>query len=707
MRVVRLGYHGNHVPREEFGGKANGLQELFKANLRVPRAIAISCDACHVRPTWEELLKLEHRLELASLNCRFSVRSGAPTSMPGLMNTALDVAYEDLYPAIVSVWDSYNSEHCKQYREDNGIPDTGTGVIIQQFVEASYSGVAFTADPTKPASELGKLNLIVEFVEGRGDKLVGGEVTPQRLVVTKDTLEDQGFLSQLGPEFQYGATHSSAMVSLVHKLSIWAANLSSGGPYDVEWCIDKDGALYYLQRRTLKLAHPASHVAIPREATLYKQGIPIGHPTMAVGVVKRWSEVKPHDRGYIVHLDEFAPESYCTMTRALAVLSTVGGVTCHAAIVGRGMKLPAISGIPGPDLWGKHALVDGHTGTVYTVPEGFCLAEQEPIAPVVKARRTVVKPKWLVPSSRIRPFYVAIRFYHALHHNLQDRINDLAETLSYYTLLTVLGELRHTLSHTCNSARRDTLLEKLKALGVSVLPTKLERELYIEQEVVPWVVKHPSPARMSRVLQLTRAVFNTLKWSSSYGGPKWGAITSHLLAYIAGEMSSELFLDGCFNLQHNGGSFFNKVPWMSFSTADERLALSTFLDTKRAAHDSLAPLKMAATSCRFDTGLGIRYIRLETLAEVAALGVFQFKDACLDTELAKLCPLEVKEPPEKELKFFDQGGLSYTAPFEMTAPSPLKWKAVPKIKLIPWPKNFNISSMVEQGGTRAKSSPAA
>ncbi|BBH64068.1 hypothetical protein ACTI_07530 [Actinoplanes sp. OR16] len=111
------------------------------------------------------------------LGGRVSVRSGAAVSMPGMMDTVLDVRSDQLADAVRTVAASWDSPRAVTYRELHGIPhDLGTWVIVQTMVfgdrdDDSFSGVAFSRDPNTGAP-----GLFGEVARrARGDVVVAGE----------------------------------------------------------------------------------------------------------------------------------------------------------------------------------------------------------------------------------------------------------------------------------------------------------------------------------------------------------------------------------------------------------------------------------------------------------------------------------------------------------------------------------------------------
>jgi len=83
-----------------------------------------------------------------------SVRSGAAVSMPGMMDTILNLdPREQLAAAVTGVFDSWDTPRARTYRSLHDIPDDlGTAVTVQAMVfgdrdEHSGAGVAFSRDP--------------------------------------------------------------------------------------------------------------------------------------------------------------------------------------------------------------------------------------------------------------------------------------------------------------------------------------------------------------------------------------------------------------------------------------------------------------------------------------------------------------------------------------------------------------------------------
>lgn len=112
-------------------------------------------------------------------------------------------------------------------------------LIIQEYIEADFSGVCFTRHPIQGRE------MILEFHRGRGEEVVGGKVTPQRLSFywnqpdVKIPLPGGGNLDAFKKiEAIFGRD----------RLSRHASEL--GSAQDIEWCI-KNGQWYFLQSRSI------------------------------------------------------------------------------------------------------------------------------------------------------------------------------------------------------------------------------------------------------------------------------------------------------------------------------------------------------------------------------------------------------------------------------------------------------------------------
>lgn len=535
------------MDKSVYGGKASSLYRLKAAGYAVPEAWVIPCEYCISRPE----IKLDNITASYGPRAQFAVRSGAPVSMPGLLNTKLNVSTVKLQPAITAVWDSWDTEHAKLYRNAKGLDDgMGTAVIIQKQIKAIKAGVGFTSNPNSDPSKA-VYDPLVEYVEGLGDALVSGEKTPIKV--------DNDYPGDLAHLYYY--------LKKIH---------AAFGPSDVEWCLDKYGSLWFVQQRALRFAEHAEHVDTS-DKKLIMSGKAIGAPVQVTAVIKMAK--KAINEGEAIYVNEFKPEYYPLMVKAAAIICASGGETCHASIIARELNKPAISGISVSQISidGQPVFIDGSNGSIYETAgvvvskkKGKKVVAFKPVLSEARVPQFDLIPGQPSKYNRYHANHLLARFYYNIdqfHKGLisQSRkdaiVKEIADVLCIYLYNATLGELRHLRVHASAGVTRDALALKVEqTLGwtLNTHSSKTARE-----EWVLGIKKPESIQKAVDITALTLACYTKIKWSSSFGGPAWGRIVDVLHRYLTGEYTPTLFVDTAFNLQHNGGCVFGKFEWFT------------------------------------------------------------------------------------------------------------------------------------------------
>ena len=162
------------------------------------------------------------------LDYQYAVRSAGATedsteqSFAGLYKSILNVGgLDNLKIAIIEVWRSAFSKtaFAEHLNSDGIILSTGINVIVQQMIHGCYSGVAFSCDPI-----LFNGDIIIEYVQESGEKLVSGQVIPKVLRL-KPSMNISNEVKSL--EF------ISDLKNLINKVK-----LITGWDVDVEWAWD-------------------------------------------------------------------------------------------------------------------------------------------------------------------------------------------------------------------------------------------------------------------------------------------------------------------------------------------------------------------------------------------------------------------------------------------------------------------------------------
>ena len=312
--------------------------------------------------------------------------------------------WEQLWGSIVAVFESWNNERARVYRELNEIPESwGTAVNVQAMVfgnlgNSSATGVAFTRD-----AGTGEDLFNGEFlVNAQGEDVVAGIRTPQQI-----TLEGSRRWAQLacvGEEERRTKYPSlEEIMPDVYKQLIHAETTLENhykDMQDVEFTI-QEGKLWMLQTRNGKrtgaamvriamemlrqgmidektaimrvgpdrldeLLHPIFDRDALQKAIVLARGLPAS-PGAATGQIVFFADeaedwAKKGKSVILVRL-ETSPEDLRGMSVAKGILTARGGMTSHAAVVARGMGKCCVSGAGAVHVdYKNHTMtIDGQT----------------------------------------------------------------------------------------------------------------------------------------------------------------------------------------------------------------------------------------------------------------------------------------------------------------------------------------------------------
>jgi len=119
--------------------------------------------------------------------CPVAVRSSGAISMPGQMETYLNIrGEEDLIRYIKKCWASAYNVEAIMYRTNKGMPFLfNIGVGIPKMVHSRVSGIIFTINPIN--GDPSKISIDASY--GLGEAVVSGLVTPDTYLVDKITLD--------------------------------------------------------------------------------------------------------------------------------------------------------------------------------------------------------------------------------------------------------------------------------------------------------------------------------------------------------------------------------------------------------------------------------------------------------------------------------------------------------------------------------------
>jgi len=459
---------GNRTMKDTLGGKGAGLAEMTNAGLPVPAGFTISTDACNLyyaqgqklTPAIEaEIVANLRKLEKAAgaalgspkTPLLVSVRSGAKFSMPGMMDTILNLGLNDetveglkawtnngrfafdsyrrfiqmygsvvleipkaafehefesiknkrnarldtdlnedalrdvvgAYQAVVqkhtgkvfpqdpmdqlrgarnAVFRSWNNARAKEYRRIYDIPDSiGTAVNVQMMVfgntgDRSGTGVGFTRNPATGAKEF-----FGEFlINAQGEDVVAGIRTPQPIAeLAKVMPKAYQQLREITTRLERHYKDIQDFEFTIQDETLYMLQTRSGkrtGYAAVVIATDLVKEKLVTQKEALLLVDPEALSQLlapgfdPKEWKSHEvvtRGLPAS-PGAACGkaVFSADTAVEWTNRGEPVILvrRETVPDDIHGMWVSQGILTATGGMTSHAAVVGRQMGKPSIVG---------------------------------------------------------------------------------------------------------------------------------------------------------------------------------------------------------------------------------------------------------------------------------------------------------------------------------------------------------------------------
>ncbi|MEH1123109.1 PEP/pyruvate-binding domain-containing protein [Micromonospora sp. CPCC 206061] len=364
------------------GHKASALAVLLRAGLPVPDGFVVTDPATDPRLIAAHL----RRLGAGAVAVRSSAvaEDTETASFAGQLATVLGSrGLDEVLAAIQRCAASTRTRRAQNYRTHLDLDgEASAPVIVQKLVEADHAGVLFTRDPRSGADRL-----VINASWGLGESVVSGEVVPDELTVTpptdavrttvgtKQTRVDLGERGLVRTSVPAAARARGCLApNEVTRLVALGRRCEDlfGRPQDVEWAV-RGGSVWILQSRPITtLTSPVGRPDPDTGPTLVT-GVPsspgrVRGPARLVRSVDDFSRVQ---RGDVLVCRTTDPAWTPLFRLAAGVVTETGGVLCHAAIVAREYRIPAVVGATGattrvPD--GEHVTIDGTLGTVAALP---------------------------------------------------------------------------------------------------------------------------------------------------------------------------------------------------------------------------------------------------------------------------------------------------------------------------------------------------
>ena len=431
--------------RDRLGGKAAGIVHMLKMGIPVPPAFVITTDECHrfqqsantvpedvIAALPQAMAHLEQQTGMrfghGPKPLLVSVRSGAPTSMPGMMDTVLNLGtnkaiesalaaltgnaefaadvhsrfrhqfeeivgipaptdpVEQLTAAISAVFASWNSSRAIAYRKDRGLPETGgTAVTLQAMVfgnldAQSGTGVLFSRNPFTGTAEV-----FGEWLsQGQGEDVVSGRFDPQPLDALALALPSaHAQLMSLAKQLERSQQDVQDIEFTVQSGKLWLLQTRNAKRSAVaavrlavllanEGIIGREQALQRVSPAQVRLMQqPHIEPQARAAATLLASGKPASPGTVSGIAISDTEEAanRAMDGEAIILVRQTTnPDDVHAMVEVSGIATEIGGSTSHAAVVSRELDVACVVGCGDnsvTSLVGQMITVDGDSGEIF------------------------------------------------------------------------------------------------------------------------------------------------------------------------------------------------------------------------------------------------------------------------------------------------------------------------------------------------------
>lgn len=346
----------------------------------------------------DEILKSYDKLcdQRKNKNLAVAVRSSATAedlpgaSFAGQQDTFLNITRKNLLISVQKCWSSLFTPRAIVYRIEKGFSrkEVLISVAVQELIYSRVSGVMFTIEPVSGAKD----KVLINASWGLGEAIVSGQVTPDEYIVEKGSFKilEKNVVKKIKQivSDKKGGTHwidvpqgmqeqQALNDEEIVQLARYGIKIENHYkvPQDIEWAIDDRGDIFILQARPETIHGTEGIVKVKEEKEVMQKdiivrgiGVSPGQASGRVKVIVNVREISDFKKGDILVTEMTTPDWVPVMKIASAIVTNLGGKTCHAAIVSRELGVPCIVGTENATKVLKNAdivTVDGQKGFVF------------------------------------------------------------------------------------------------------------------------------------------------------------------------------------------------------------------------------------------------------------------------------------------------------------------------------------------------------
>ncbi len=323
-------------------------------------------------------------------------------SFAGQQETYLNVKGESaLIRKVQECWASLFTPRAIYYRHEQKFDHfkVGLAAVVQRMVQSQKSGIAFSIDPVTNE----KNKIVIEAIDGLGEYIVQGKVTPDHYEVDKNSFvilkkevkyQNAKFVRSGSGNREVklnksDGSHQKLTDEQIISVAILVKDIEKHYffPQDIEWAIENN-TVFIVQSRPITTMGSADAKGKKGDKTVQQikselvmpvvTGSPAS-PGIGVGPVIISKSPKDIDRvkkGDVLVAPQTNPDYVPAMKKAAAIVTEKGGRTSHAAIVSRELGIPAVVGAESATSKlkaGTIVSVNGGSGEVF---KGSILSEK-------------------------------------------------------------------------------------------------------------------------------------------------------------------------------------------------------------------------------------------------------------------------------------------------------------------------------------------
>jgi len=237
--------------RASVGGKGRGVHLLWKCGAKVPDTVCIPA-SMEIGKAVDEVMRHFHDdggTREYAVRSSASIEDGQVRSFAGQFHSFLRIkgrtSLEEHCGRIRNL-DSSEHSHLQSYAGEDG-RSLEMHILVQEMIDADFSGVLFTCDPVSGS----RSHIVLEHVQGTSERLMDGAVAGERIILHRDEFESGGAPQQPARRTAEPQTADPLFDRLVREALALEKKLGAslgGGPLDYEWAV-RNGEIIWLQVR--------------------------------------------------------------------------------------------------------------------------------------------------------------------------------------------------------------------------------------------------------------------------------------------------------------------------------------------------------------------------------------------------------------------------------------------------------------------------